>query len=324
MDSNEIVDISELKNLTNLCLRENFISDISAIQNLNNLTRLDVSHNQITSYTLNLPNLIVLNLSHNAPNDISGIYLSSKLTHLYLNKTQIIIIDTTKLQNLIMLDMGRNPIVDISFIADFVNLESLSLDGCYQLQNIEPLKNCKQLKSVDISSTGVTNIWALQFLKNLNSLTIYGAQVVDLHPLQFLFQLQDLHATEMNVIDVTPLRNLVNLDSLDVQFNKIQDFGPITHHKNYKFNEDDDNQMYYLSDQTVPTQQEVRFYNKILFVYKSQNRFRTNKNNIRKFNRSFAETKQTVTMSLNNVLCSLNKQTELLMQFISISSAFID
>ncbi|CAL6035548.1 leucine-rich_repeat domain-containing protein [Hexamita inflata] len=241
-----------------------------------------------------------------------------------MNNTNINFIDTTKLLNLKELELTDNPISDINFIANLLNLEILNLKNCKLLTNISPLKNFQHLQSINISSTGVTDIWTLSLLKKLNSLSIQDTQVVDLHPLQFLFQLLELNISH-SVLDLTPLQNLVNLDSLCVQFNKIQDFSPITHHKNYKFNNDDDeDQKYYLSNQTFPTPSEVRFYNKILFVHKSQNRFRTNKNNIRKFNRSFAETKQTVTMSLNNVLCSLNKQTELLMQFISISSAYID
>ncbi|CAL6054286.1 leucine-rich_repeat domain-containing protein [Hexamita inflata] len=241
-----------------------------------------------------------------------------------MNNTNINFIDTTKLLNLKELELTDNPISDITFIANLLNLEILNLQNCKQITNIIS-ENCKQLKSINISSTGVTNIWALQFLKNLNSLNIQDTQVVDLHPLQYLFQLLELY-TSHSVIDVTPLRNLVNLDSLDVQFNKIQDFSPIMLHKNYQLNEDDDNQKYYLSDQAIPTPLEVRFYNKILGIYKSQNRFRqiSNGNKMQKFNETFTDTRKTVTMSLNNVIGSLNKQTELLMQFISNSDTFID
>ncbi|CAL6001511.1 InlB_B-repeat-containing protein [Hexamita inflata] len=226
------------------------------------------------------------------------------------------------MQNLLELDMGYNAVTDITFIANLINLQTISLEGCEQLKNIYPLKQCKQLEHIDIGHSGVSDIGVLCFHKYLSILNIEDTQVVDLHPLQFLFWLQNLFAANSCVIDVTPLKDLIRLNFLSLKNNKIQDFSPIYHHQNYPSDENADYQLYYVEDQTEPTPQEAHFYNKITSVHNSQNSFRQiqQENKIQKFKNSFTKTTKTVISALNNVLGSYNKQAELLVQFISINT----
>ena len=183
LSNNQISNLDSLakvpfKSLDKLNLSGNLITDLEVFKNVpfKSLTYLNISGNEITDETLslnkiNLPNLNVLDLSHNNISDISGLESNQyqKLKMLNLGKNHISNIDilsranftninillfydnqisnisvlsAVPFSNLTYLNLSYNEISDINCLSNipFTNLEKLDLSGNI-ISNIEPLKN---------------------------------------------------------------------------------------------------------------------------------------------------------------------------------------
>ncbi|CAL5984205.1 leucine-rich_repeat domain-containing protein [Hexamita inflata] len=372
----EISPISKLKNLQILKLSQNYFANISALEQLTELTELYIANCGISSFTLALPNLVKIDICENPLKDQSGLKHSPKLQHLELTRIHTINLDSTiQLPNLTKLFLSWNQILNINFISNFINLQYLDLDYVGDLKSLEPLKYCvqlkelwmnniisitdikplrflKQLKILILNSTLISDIWPLQFLKKLKELKMrdmYTTEVMDLHPLQRLYKLQKVAITNAHIIDVSPLARLTQLKKLQLKGNKIQNFNPIKHHKQFPnqisvqlFNsedegeeeswltnedeEDEKREEYDLSKQKLPTVTELKFYNKILKVHSTHRKIRKiqNKNKIQKFRISLTLKKNCISTMLNNQIMIMSNELDLLVQFIQNSNTYLD
>ena len=98
-----IEGLEKFKNLTNLYLEINQISDLTPLTSLTKLTNLDLDSNKISDITplANLTKLTTLNLSNNQISDLTPLTSLTKLTNLYLESNQIS--NLTPLANLTIL-----------------------------------------------------------------------------------------------------------------------------------------------------------------------------------------------------------------------------
>ncbi|CAL6035640.1 leucine-rich_repeat domain-containing protein [Hexamita inflata] len=344
----DISAISRLKNLRILDLSRNSITDISALQSLQDLMTLDLSFTRISSFTVALPNLVDLNICGNTLDNKSGLEHSQNLQNLDLSQTnsKYLKFTTPQLLNLRKLMLQANDIQEITYISKYQLLQNLDLNYNYTLQNIEPLKYCTQLIKLDLSNTNVTNIkplqflknlqylrlcyikiqdiWPLQFMKYLKRLEMLKTQVIDLHPLQHLYKLETIDIQYANVIDVSPLQNLNQLKNIFMFRNKIQNWEPIKHHK--YFPELIDGEYQFDSSQKEPTADDLTFYNKILKVHSSHQQMRKimNNNKISTFRAYVTQKKIYYYVMLNNQTMLMNKEVDLLMQFIQNSTSYLD
>ncbi|CAL5983991.1 Conserved_hypothetical protein [Hexamita inflata] len=325
----DISSISQLKNLKKLDLSSNSIQDIAALQYLLDLTHLNLSENNLTTYTIALPHLLDLNISKqfvdtqfitrmNQLQDISGLQHSPKLECLYLSETKTTDLSTISHQMFTLkeLILSWNNITVISYLSNFVDLQILNLCYNQQLQNIGPLKFCTQLTKLVISNTNITDIWPLQFMINLNTLFMAETKVDDLHPLQYLYKLENISAYRACIIDVSPLSDLTQLQKLTICQNKITNLDTIKHHNYFsKFN---------VSGQKVPTTNELKFYNKILKIHSSHKQIRTIQiqNRIQKFRISLTQKKNTMETIIDNYARKMNTQLEILFYFIESSNTY--
>ena len=181
LTNNEITNIEifakvPFKNLDKLNLASNLITDLEIFKNVpfKNITYLNISDNQITDEKsflnkINLPNLLILDLSHNNISDISGlvnnqyqklqmlnlgknninnieilsraIFTDLKILLLYDNQiSDINILSVAPLSNISLLNLSYNEISDINVFTNvpFSNLEKLDLSGNI-ISNIDPL-----------------------------------------------------------------------------------------------------------------------------------------------------------------------------------------
>ncbi|CAL6005403.1 Conserved_hypothetical protein [Hexamita inflata] len=318
----DISAISKLKNLKKLYLGGNRIEDISALQSLPDLTHLDLQTNKLTSYTLALPNLVYLSLSYNKLQDKSGLQHSPKLDILNLFETETTDLSTIlhQLFGLKQLYLSSNNITEISYLSNFVDLKILNLDYNNQLYNIGPLQFCTQLTELRIRVTSVADIWSLQFMKQLKTLNMNKTKVVDLHPLQHLYRLEHIYASETCIIDISPLSKLtqlkeLQLDPLDFRNNKITNQDTLKHHKNFS--------EYDFSDQEVPSDVELKFYNKILKVHSTHKQIRKiqAENRASKFRESMTLYRESIILQINEQIRAVNMKIEIWAQFIQNSNA---
>ncbi|CAL6111676.1 leucine-rich_repeat domain-containing protein [Hexamita inflata] len=308
----DISSISKLKNLKKLYLGSNYIKDISALQSLLNLTHINIYFNQLTSYTVALPNLVYLSLSDNDKlQDTSGLQHSPKLESLDLSKTEITDLRTipSQLFGLKEFKLSQNYLTEILYISNFLGLQKLWLDYNQQLQNIGPLKFCTQLTELNFCKTSISDIWPLQFMKNLKTLNMDNTKVVDLHPLQYLYKLELISAFGAYILDVSPLSNLTQLNSFDFSFNKITNAEPLKHHKNFS--------QYKISLYKAPTTDELKFYSKILSVHSSHKQIRKiqAENKISKFQKSMTHQKESINLKIIEQIQFMNMKIEIIFIF---------
>ncbi|CAL6023359.1 leucine-rich_repeat domain-containing protein [Hexamita inflata] len=225
----DISTISYLKNLKSLNLSRNRIVDISALQSLSFLTKLNVACNLITSYKIELPNLVDLNISFNILKDKSGLLQSPKLRFLNIvgtNTTNLKDIPK-ELKNLNIISVDFNQIQEISYIINFLDLQLLELRKNDMIKDIEPLKECVKLKVLDLSQTSIVDIQPLQFLKQLCVLRLNKISITNIQPLKFLKQLKSLYLNDTPISDIWPLQFMKNLQRLELQNTNVIDLHPL-------------------------------------------------------------------------------------------------
>ncbi len=117
------------------------ITDLSGIEHCKNLTELIIHFNQISNISAlsSLHNLNHLHLGGNQISDISPLSPLTNLTYLKLENNQISDISPlATLNNLTVLKIRFNKISDISPLASLTNLDELDLNN-NQISNISPL-----------------------------------------------------------------------------------------------------------------------------------------------------------------------------------------
>jgi internalin A len=245
--SGNVGDISPLSGLVNLeylDLSVNYIPDASPLSGLVNLEYLDLAYNRRISdisWATNLTNLKYLNLWGNAISDASP--LSGLVNLEYLDLSFNDIPDASPLSGLVnleYLDLAYNQISSISWATDLTNLKHLDL-GLNQLEpiqgesNLNLLVDMTKLEYLSLSgTTWVEDITPLANLSQLKTLYLDRNQISDIAPLANLTQLTGLFLGENNIHNLTPLANLSQLNTLSLRNNHISNLEPLKYLANVK------------------------------------------------------------------------------------------
>jgi Leucine-rich repeat (LRR) protein len=136
-----------LKDLTNINLSYNKISDISSLKQLTNIQFLDLESNQIE--------------------DISSLRESKNLQKLFLSDNRINDISAlNSLEKLQVLHLSNNHINDISQLKDLINIQTLNLKE-NQINDISSLKALKRINSLNLNANKIRILpnWIIDFPK---------------------------------------------------------------------------------------------------------------------------------------------------------------
>ena len=112
-------------------------------------------------------------------------------------------------ENIKSLSMKNCPMYDVSFLEDYKNLESLRIQDCPNLGNIDALWNLTGLRGIELVGTSVSNISALSNLKDIIYLDLRCNKIEDATPLHNLPRLQTLHLEYNEFWDDETLKFLV-------------------------------------------------------------------------------------------------------------------
>lgn len=205
-----IFGISYLDDETSLCLPSQGIADkqlkqiVPEMARLKNLRQVDLPCNSISDITplaelADLTDLEWLDIRINQIGDVSPLAHLTNLTHLYL---------------------GDNQISDISPLANLTNLEVLSVFQ-NSINDITALANMTNMTDLELWENQINDITSLANLTNLEYLDLHFNQISDITPLADLTKLRSLNLQDNNVSDITPLVNLTNLRELRLGGNPI-------------------------------------------------------------------------------------------------------
>lgn len=100
-------------------------------------------------------------------------------------------------------------------------------DKFHSSKDLENLKQCKNLRVLDLAHGNLTDISFLSELTELRILLLGANQIEDLSPLANLHNLEYIELFKNKVTDISPLAGLTNLLDVNLCFNKIKDFSPL-------------------------------------------------------------------------------------------------
>ena len=233
LSNNEISDLTPLANLTQLRylpLRDNQISDLTPLANLTQLNYLSLDRNKKISDLTPLANLDELKEVSFADNRVSDLTPLANLTKLrWMHLAQNRISDLTPLANLTQLRdlfLRSNEISDLTPLANLTQLNYLSLPD-NEISDLTPLANLTQLRELFLFSNRISDLTPLANLDKLIRLNLRSNEISDLTPLANLTQLRDLFLRSNEISDLTPLANLTRLNYLSLDDNQISDLTPL-------------------------------------------------------------------------------------------------
>lgn len=220
-----IEGIEYCKNLEELGLNSNKISDLSPLSELTNLTYLSMQSNKITDLTplANLVNLRNVDLEWNQISDITPLTNITNLSTLRLSNNKITDIPNLEnMKSLYMLLLNNNSLNSLTPITTAPKLEQLQLDSI-GISDLTPLENMKTLTSLTYQCNEVSDLTPLSNLTNLRILSVFGNNINDVTPLKDLINLESLNISRNEIIDLSQLENLTKLYFLFAEENKIED-----------------------------------------------------------------------------------------------------
>lgn len=217
-----IEPLSKLVNLRELNASDNKIEDITPIAQLPKLEKLSLHDNYIERLpVLNLPCLTSLDISNNLLTDIQPLESLTKLKALSIENNRIK--DFTPLKKLPLeeLDVSEESESSSSLIKD-KELERVLREALNKPTGEITKNDLEKLKELFILQEDIYSLEGLQYAKNLTSLSISFASISDLSPLRNLTQLVSLDLRNNKIKDIEALSQLVNLEELNLSYNRIE------------------------------------------------------------------------------------------------------
>ena len=234
IDNAGLAVIASMANLQVLDVAQNNISDLDGLAKLTKLTQLSVGENPISDINV---------LSHANLAGLQSLSLR-QITPIW-SDTPVLIQALGNLKNLMTLNLNATNFTPANLNTIKIALESLPLlenlylSGCNdcaqgnKLTDLLALANLTQLKRLDVSNHGLTDVGQLIVFKQLTYLNLERNAISDLSPLNnadpdnTLVNLLDLRLGFNRLTDITGLSKLTQLRYLDLESNSISKLAPL-------------------------------------------------------------------------------------------------
>ena len=237
---NAPITVAEMKRLRNLdaCRRRRDgsrdcdwgIQNLKGLEFAINLTRINMSHNQVTdiSPVAGLIELRELWVTDNPISDISPVSGLTNLTHLGVSGCPNLsdISPVRNLTNLVHLDFSGTLVSDISPVRNLTNLVHLDFSGTL-VSDISPVRNLTNLVYLNLRENSISALSPLAGLINLEVLRLDHNHVSDLSPLARLTKLQYVSFSGNDISDIAPLSSLTNLNRIRTWGNPFPDLSSL-------------------------------------------------------------------------------------------------
>lgn len=179
------------------------LEGLDKLEQLPKLTELSLKYCQINDsdmqYFEKLTNLTKLDLSHNEISDVSKLANLTKLTSLLLNGNKLVDINPlNKLEKITYLDINNNNISDLSVVAGMKEITHFFCSG-NQIGDISCISNLTKLINLDCSRNIISDISSLSSLRYLTDITLSQNAITDFSPLMALpkLSLDDTYITRI-------------------------------------------------------------------------------------------------------------------------------
>lgn len=240
-----MLEISRMYALSALSLAGNCISDVQPVSNLHGLTSLNLNGNQVSdiSSLASLSGLRTLYLDDNPVTDFSPLFYLQSLTSLSIKGVDITQDElktlSAALPNCAINGAGVSGVQSDS-ASQYIALGGMTFDSDVReldlsyrgITDISALSGCSRLTKLNLSGNAVGDISPLMDIPSLSSLNISSNSVTDLRPLMGISSLKYLYASNNNIFSTVSLGSNTALTELDLSGNPISDFSGIRKLKN--------------------------------------------------------------------------------------------
>ncbi len=204
----DLTGLEFAKNLTELYIPFNPLSDISPLASLTKLREIWINDTEVSDLSplASLRDLEVINVATTRISNLAPL---------------------AGLKNLKKLDTIHSDISDLSPLAGLTNLTRLLLYDC-KATDLSALKGLTKLRWLGFPHTNnISDFSPLSGLTELRHLDLFHTEISDLSPLAKLINLETLILDWNRIVDVSPLASLHNLNTLYLHVNNIEDFSPL-------------------------------------------------------------------------------------------------
>jgi Leucine-rich repeat (LRR) protein len=119
--------------------------------------------------------------------------------------------------------------IGLGDIRTITAITELDLGGNSFIQELDPLGQLTNLKTLNLSGTNVADLTAIRNLTELVSVDLSNTKVSDLSILKYADKLEKLNVSHTPVTDISVIEKMASLNFLDVSSTPITDFSPIAH-----------------------------------------------------------------------------------------------
>ncbi len=163
----DIKVLSEFKNVTEIYLDGNSLTDLSPLAGLTQLKKLTFHKNSVTSldFAENLTNLTVLNFEKNKITSLAPLSKHTKLEEMWCNENNIY--DLSPIKNCVNMRgiaFGNSSISTLEPLKNMKNLEDILFENC-KITSVEPLRGFKKLKMVGLNNNFISDATPLNSSK---------------------------------------------------------------------------------------------------------------------------------------------------------------
>lgn len=121
---------------------------------------------------------------------------------------------------IMLIDLGKNEIADVSPLAGLKKLQSITLSN-NQIKDIKPLEELTAVQLLDLSGNQVESLEAITKMSNLRSLWMADNKIKSLQPVTQLPKIWSLHVAGNGLTDISPVGSLKWLTNLDIDRNEV-------------------------------------------------------------------------------------------------------
>lgn len=225
----QVAQLKDATNLTNLYLNKNQISDVSSLATLVRLKELSLANNKLTTLTGLEPliRLTTLNLEGNKMTDLASIAKLTNLQSLNLASNDLTEIGAlSALTNLKTLYLYTNKLTNLMGISGMKSLSQLSLNQ-NQLTDISSLAGMTSLSSLDLSENPTLSDYTPLTQTTLSTLVAQANGITDLSVICQISTLRELNVSYNAITSVEDIVKLPTLTTLYISYNSVSKLAPL-------------------------------------------------------------------------------------------------
>ena len=221
-----LADIPKLKNLKQLAICNQSISDLSPLEGTG-IMQLSLVGNNITDISplASMPSLREALLGYNPIIDIAPLANQRNLIQLDLSGTSVYDLSPINGSEIEALTLFNTPVLYYDALNQLSNLEVLRVTGLdkHALANVSSLRQLTTL----VLYNSLSDLTPLLELENLTYLDINHNDITSLDGIERLTKLSYLCLGTSYDLDISPLTRLENLQILDIASQPLSDYSPI-------------------------------------------------------------------------------------------------